>query len=461
MSGIRSGARIALGAALSAGIVAAVALAVPATWPTVTREVQTVTAAPEPSTSRLACGGSTLALGRDIEDVSALQAAGAQRVTVGSTPGTEATSGEIAPADVPDGRPAAAFTAEPQDGARTDLAAAGSTSVDADDLAGFAASACTPPAMESWLIAGSGLTGAADLVVIANPGDVASRVALTVYGATGETTPDAGADILVPAGSQRVVPLAALALGEQSPVVLVSATQAPVQATLQSSITRTLVPGGIDQAGATAAPDTTQTIPAVVGTSDAGVGASVRLLAPSDDTTARLTVTPVGETEPVFEVDGLALVAGVPLEVDVDELPAGRYRVDLEAAAPVVSSLWSATGIGAGSDFAWFAAADAISVPTLFAVAAGPAPRLTLTAEGDADVEVELTAAAGGGVASTVLVPAGGSVTVPVDARSVYLLDARDETIRANITYAGDGAIASYAVAPADAAAAPVVVRPR
>ena len=70
------------------------------------------------------------------------------------------------------------------------------------------------------------------------------------------TVPPGGAGVVVPPRSQGVVPLAGLAIGEERPVVRVQATGAPVQASLQSSITRTLTAGGVDQVGALAQPAT-------------------------------------------------------------------------------------------------------------------------------------------------------------------------------------------------------------
>jgi len=461
----RSGSRIriAVGAVISAAAIAGVALAVPASWPTSHRSALSVTADPEPSTSLLACGGGVLAIGRDAADVSALASAAAQRLTVGVTPGAPAPEvADIAPADVPGAPAAGSFAAEPIDRERTDLAAAGSATVDDADLAGFAAAACTPPTMESWLAAGSGLTGAADLVVLANPGDVASRVELTVFGAAGQVAPDAGSGVLVPPRSQRVVPLAALALGEQSPVVLVTATQAPVQATLQSSLTRTLVPGGIDQSVPTALPAARQEIPSftVVG-GDSTADTLVRVLAPSDAATATVTVTSIDSGEQVYRTDPLTLEAGIPLEVDVATLPAGRYSATVEADAPVVAALWAATGVGEGSDFAWYATTESIDVPSLLAVAAGPDPRLAVVADPDADRTIVLTEDAGAGTSREITVPAGDAVSVALDGGATYRLDPGESGVHANVTFAGSGALASYPVVPADAAAAPVVVRPR
>ena len=455
--------RRGVGAAVSLLIVAGTFLIVTMPVPSVERSTLSTTTRPEPATSVLSCAGPLVAAGRDVDDVAALQIAATQSVVSGTAAGSpEATAGEIASA-VPDGPPIATFAAEPVDRMRTDVAAAGSSRVAAEDLAGFAASACTPPAMETWLSAGSGLTGASDLVVLANPGDVAARVDLTVFGSQGRETPDAGANILIPPGEQRIVPLASLALGETSPVVLVSATQAPVQAVLQSTLTRTLVPVGVDQGGATGLPRAQQTIPAfsAVGGGDEPTNTMVRLLAPSDDTTAAITVTPVGGASTAASFSDLALTAGVPIEVDLNTLPEGRYRVEVDAGAPVVASVHTSTGADAGSDFAWYGTADDIRVPSLLAVADGPAPQLALVNPGGKEVAAVLTDGAGAGEPREVRVPASGSVSVDLRAGELYRLDPAGGTLRAGITFTAPDAIAGYAVVPADAAAAPVVVRPR
>ncbi|CAL4860529.1 DUF5719 family protein [Microbacterium sp. MM2322] len=452
-----------VGAAVSLLVVAGTFFVVTTPLPSVERSTLSITTRPEAATSVLSCAGPLLAAGRDAEDVAAVQVAAPQKVVSGTAAGAPAAiAGEIA-SGVSGAPPVASFSAEPVDRMRTDLAAAGSARVAADDLAGFAASACTPPAMETWLSAGSGLTGASDLVVLSNPGDVAARVDLTVFASAGRVTPDAGSNILVPAGEQRIVPLAALALGEASPVVLVSATQAPVQAVLQSTLTRTLVPVGVDQGGATGLPRAQQTIPAfsAVGGGDEPTDTMVRLLAPSDDTTATVSVTPVGGSTVAASFPDLDLTAGVPIEVDINTLPEGRYRVDVDSGAPVIASVHTSTGADAGSDFAWYGTADDIRVPTLVAVADGPSPQLALVNPGGQEVAAVLTDGAGAGDPREVRVPAGGSVSVDLRAGELYRLDPAGGTLRAGVTFTAPDAIAGYAVVPADAAAAPVVVRPR
>ncbi|MFT4135099.1 DUF5719 family protein [Microbacterium sp.] len=458
-------ARVAGGVVVAATFVVAMAGAVVVPWPTHRAEPPAVTTLPEPADAVVACAGSLLTLGRDAANATGLADAAGVDLTAAAAAGAEVTQSTLAASDVPAGTGPTALVTAPHDGARTDVAAAQSVTASDADLRGFAASACTPPLMESWLVGGSAATGAADLVLLSNPGEVAALVDLTVYGVGGGTVPSAGRDIVVPPASQRVVPLAALGLGEKSPVVRVSATGAPVQAALQASVTRTLVPGGVEQVGVAAAPASVQLVPAFSVTRAPGEpGASdimtlARLLAPSADATATVTVTPVGGGSSPIEPLSVPLTAGAPLELELEGLPIGSYTARIEATAPVVAAVWSATGFVAGSDFGWYAATEAVAVPSLVAVADGASPVLTIANPGEAPISVGLVDAAGAGATVTLQVPAHGAVQRSVAAGAVYLL-VPDAPVHANVAYAGEGALAAYAVTPADTAAPAVVVHP-
>ncbi|WP_425840739.1 DUF5719 family protein [Microbacterium sp. PA5] len=455
--------RVGAGIAVAALFAAAIPAAALAPWPAAVREPVAVTALPEPTASLVSCAGPILAVGRDATDAALLTDAAGQDVAAATAPGQpDAAAARLASPDVSGGAGPDALSAEPREGTRTDLAAAGSATVADEDLAGFAASACAPGLMESWLVGGSGATGAADLLLLSNPSGVASEVDITVYGAEGAVQPAAAAGIIVPARTQRVLPLAALALGQESPVVRVNAAGAPIQASLQTSLTRTLLPGGVDQVGTTAAPDTVQVIPSatvVVAPGEEGAsepGARLRLLAPSDDTDVVVDLTPLGSGAAASET--LELSAGVPAELELGGLAAGTYRVEVTAEHPVVTALWTTSGFGEGTDFAWHTAPSVISVPSLVAVAVGPSPFLALSNEGEEESRVTLSGPAG---ESDIVVPAGGAVRTRVQDAAVYQLTPQGGAIRANVTYRGSGALAGYDVIPADAAAEPVVVFPQ
>lgn len=447
-------ARVAAGTAVATAAVVGTVVAIAAPWPTVVAEPVRLEAIPAPSDTVLACDGPLLALGRTIEQAGSLSVAASQQVTSGPGQGeVEATtlSGDA-------GSDAAALRATPSDGAQTPLAAAGSAASTADDLAGFAASACRPPLAESWLVAGSTSTGSNDLVVLGNPGEVPATVQISVYGAQGVTTPPGGADVVVPAGGQRVIPLAGLLLGEESPVVRVVSTGAPVHASLQAALTRTLLAGGVDQAAPLAEADTRLVIPGVeVLTSGEGdPGTVLRLLSPGGATTATVRVTAVGgaESSPPRELE---LEGGIPTALDLSGLDAGTYTVDVQATEPIVGGTWSTTGFGEGADFAWYAAAPVFGVESVIAVAAGGGGSVVVAADGPDATTATLTAA-DGSAPIEIAVPAGGSAAVEVDA-GVYVLSPA-APVRAAVAYSAQGSLAAYPLWPADAAAPAVTVYP-
>ncbi len=335
----------------------------------------------------------------------------------------------------------------------------------AADLEGYAASACRPPLMESWLVGGSAATGAADLVLLSNPGVVPATVQLTVFGAVGAQTPPGGSDLIVAPGTQRAVPLAGLVLGEGSPVIRVSAVGAPVHAAIQASITRTLTPGGVDQVGAVPETAPVQVITGIAVTRAPGDdGASdaatlLRILSPSADATAQITVTATGRDEPMIPPQSAPLVAGQPSEVALSGLPVGTYTVEVDADAPVVAAVWQTTGFEAGDDFAWYTPSPRVSAPSLFAVPAGATPTLTLV-NSDAEPTTVTITSVNGAYRLEVAVPAQQSLGVRLSPRTVYTLDPGQGAVRAGLSMTGAGALAGIPVWPADAAAPAIVVYP-
>ena len=334
-----------------------------------------------------------------------------------------------------------------------------------EDLLGFAAAACTAPQFESWLVGGATTTGSADLVALANPGDVPATVQLTVYASSGALTPPGGRDIVVAAGSQVVLPLAGLALGELAPVVRVQAQGAAVVASLQSSRTQTLVPVGLDVAGPASVPAERQVIVGLVtptpgdGAASNVATASVRVLAPTQDVTATIRVYAVGATQPANTPVDVPLSAGVPLEIDLPGLTAGTYTVEVEASSPVVAAGWSSTAADGVRDNAWIPASPALDEPSHVAVAQAPAdtsPSLRVAADAES-VQVTLTPLSGGAPLQLTL-PAGVSQTMDITP-GVWRIEASG-TVFASIGYAGAAALAGYPVAASAQASAAVVIVP-
>ncbi|MBA8816639.1 hypothetical protein FHX48_001712 [Microbacterium halimionae] len=453
-------ARVLVGAAIAAATVLGIVVAAAAPWPSYTAAPVEVEAAPALSNSVLACTGPLLASARDSSQASLLSVAGEQQLTTGSdAAGASVEVDGLDAVSVAGGATVARLTAPPQDGVASDISGAGSAQVEADDLRGFAASACQPALMDSWLVAGAATTGAADLIVLSNPGVVPATVQLTIYGATGAITPDGGTDVVIPAGSQRVLPLAGLALNEATPVIRVTASGAPVVASLQSSVTRTLVPGGVDQVGAIPLATATQVIPGVTIAKAARSGTVttvLRVLSAGVDATASVTVE---DEDGVVLTQEVPLAADMPVEVDLSEVDPGDYTVFVSADAAVVGAVWHTTGLGEGSDIAWFSSAPEVSLPSTFSVASGPSPTLTLANTSEADTTVTLEAIGSRGKDLEIDVPAGGTVTTPVVSRAVYAMNP-EAAVHASITYSADGQLSGYPVWPADAAASTVTVFP-
>ncbi|MFJ4037670.1 DUF5719 family protein [Microbacterium sp. NPDC090007] len=452
-------ARLIAGAAVATAAVVGTVAAIAAPWPQYTATPVRVDATPEASDTLLACDGPLLALGRSADSANGLTAAASQQIVSGPADAdavTSALSGATADA----AGDAQALRAAPRDRTPTPLAAAGSITAASPDLIGFSASACRAPLAESWLVGGATTTGANDLVVVANPGDVPATVQLSVYGAQGVQTPPSGQNLVVAAGQRRVVPLAGLLLGEESPIVRVESSGAPVHASLQASLTRVLLPGGSDQVAPARQADTRLVMPGVqvITTAEGQAGTVLRLLSPGSDATATVTVLPLDATASAPAPTAVPLTAGLPTSLDLSGLAGGAYTVEVSATSPVVGATWSTTGFGEGADFAWYADAPQIEATSVIAVAdgAGANVAVALAASGSEAI-VTLTPVAGGDAVSTT-VAAGATAAVPV-AAGVYRLETT-AGVRAAVTYAGPGALASYPLWPADAAASALTVLP-
>lgn len=464
---INASVRAVIGTAVAVAVTALVVSAVSAPWPVVAREAPSVTALPEAADAVLACSGPLLAIGRTVENALQISAAAGVSATAGAAEGEPAPSGSSLSAPRVEAGGPAAYVAPPVGERRANIAAATSARVASEDVAGFAAAACRAPLMEEWLVGGQNTTGSSDILLLANPGDVTATVQLTVFGAQGAQTPPGASDIIVQAGTQVALPLAAVSGEEQQPVIRVTASGAPVTSSLQSSLVRTLVPGGVDVQNGAGVAAMTQVIAGITIAQEASAVSGqpaniVRVLAPDAAASATVTVTSAatdgaGASGAAFFRETLALTAEIPLELDLGDLTPGDYTIVVEANAPVVAAAFSTTGFGDGSDFAWYTPSPALTGATLFAVPDGPQPRLVLSNRGANDASVTLTGQAAG--ARTVPVPAGQSVAIAVSSESLFTLDVADAPgVFAAVTFSGATELAGIPVWPGDADAQAVRV---
>ncbi|MFS0893311.1 DUF5719 family protein [Microbacterium sp. 179-I 3D3 NHS] len=450
-----TGARLITGAAVAVACVVGVTVAVHAPWPVVRHDPARVEVTPLPGDSVLVCNGDLRALGRNTSAPSEMRPAATPDLTSAATSGTPTTE-VLEVADLPDAGDVRVLTGEADGRTAPIIAAAESVTVAEADIAGFAALPCGEPRLESWLVGGDVGTGAEDVIVLTNAGDVPATVALSVYG----TVPGART-VVVPARTQVGLPLASIAAGNEAPVVEVSAVGAPVRAVLQSSLTRVLDPVGIDLQDAVAGAQENlvitgvQAFPVEGDEADATV---LRLLSPDADSLADVTVTAVGARGATTELT-VPLTADIPAEVSLSGLEPGSYTVEITAETPVVAAVRQQDGAGPESDFAWVTPAPEIDTDVLVAVPSGPASRLEIANTSDDDAVVSVEPADGGGQPAEIEVPAGETRSVDVARDTAYRLRT-SATVHVAVAMTAPGAMAVLPVRPGAAAEQAVTVYP-
>lgn len=441
---------------------------------------------PVAATQQRICPGPILKLGDDTgqEATTALSLGSAdiERAATRGTPALENLTPTDNTANIPSQRlilPPAAAGEDPGL-----LAGSQSQYVDAGDDVGFAATDCAAPSSENWLVGGSTVTGRTTLLELSNPSNVAALVTLSLYSETGAVEAAGTDGILVPAGSQRILSLAGFAPGIASPAVRIDSKGGQVSAHLQESIVRTLDPGGLDILGATTRPATTTIIPGIVVAdhdaieSAAGlqgyqdIQGALRVLVPGDpgDGPNSVTVSVISEdgTAPTSEAT-ITVDTGRVTDVPLGDFAAGNYTIIVTSDAPAVSAIRTSTvTLRAGAtpdaaptveatDVAWFVGAPELHDQALVAVAPGPGATLHLANAGETDAVVTLEPTAGDGAGNTVTIAAGSALAVPVTAGQSYTLTGFD-SLRATVSYQGDGRLAGFVIHPQERLAQAVTV---
>ncbi|MGB4135639.1 MAG: DUF5719 family protein, partial [Microbacterium sp.] len=378
----------------------------------------------------LVCSGSFRALGRDATAADRMVSAGTPGITLAGSDGDPASEALDMP-QLDGGSGARRLTGAVQDRTVPLIAAAESVALNADDLRGLAASPCRQPAMQTWLVGGSVVTGASDVIVLSNPADVPATVSLTVFGARRSAS-----TVVVPPKTQQALPLASIAPDELTPVVQVVSEGAAIRAVLQSSLMRVLEPSGVDVQDGLAAPQRSLVFTGVQ-VPTAADAPTLRLLSPQHDVSAQVRVRVDGSAPQEFSV---ALERGVPTEVALADLAPGFADVEVHADEPVVAAVKQSTNAGNAADFSWMTPAPEIADAIMFAVPQGPAAQLHLANDADQSVGVVLRTGTG---EQHITVPAASSVAVSVSVGSAELDP--DGAVRASVTMGGDGQSAQLA----------------
>ena len=421
---------------------------------------------PVPVDQERVCAGSLLRLS-DAEGQQATTASsvGSASVVRGSSSGADEAS-DLAGADGSSSSPQLVTAAVEGDDVPL-VAASQSQAVAEGDLVGFASAPCSEPSSSTWLVGGSTETGRVSLITLVNPTDVNSTVDLGIWAETGRVQGPGIDGIVVAPRSQKVVPLSGFATGLVSPVVHVQSRGGRIVSTLQQSVVRTLDPGGVDIVSASAGPSTTTVVPGLVVRDTAALEAALagegtsdlrnvlRVYVPGSETASlSVKVATADGTGTTFETQA---AGGRVTDVPVDGLVDGLYTATVTSSVPVVAGARSSSvSTEGGVDLGWASSASALEGDTLVTVPEGEGPQLSVSNPGAEAVTASVTV---GEVESSVEVPGGSTVDVPVTAGAQVLLRDADG-LRAGVSFSAPAAIASWAVASSLPASAPVTVYP-
>jgi hypothetical protein len=451
--------------------IAAVGTSALAPLPSVSFVPPTESVTPVPTAQQLVCAGSVLRLADDQGQGASIPSpiSGHPSVTVAASAGpvdrmaleqSDAGTGGTDAAPVLVSTPPGASADE----VATLIGGAQVQQANVGEFVGLTASSCASATGDSWLLAGSTTVGRTSLITLSNPTEVPATVDLEVFDATGAVSAPGTKGIVVPPSGQRVMSLAGFAPNVPNPVIHVTSNGGQVVANLQQVVVRGLDAGGVDIAGASAAPSMVTTIPGVVITGLADLQALlaggqnfqdllpvVRLFAPGEGGVAGTIAVIPEDGSSTGAVLSFDLAAGVVNDVPLEDLAEGTYTVVVTSSVPAVVGARVSSALGAVNDFAWIASAPRLGGSALVTVADGPSPVLHLYNPGAAAVTIAI------GDQQVTVGPAASSA-IAVGPGS-YQLNGF-EALAASVTFARDGQVAGYPVLAPGAVSTPVIVAP-
>lgn len=376
-------------------------------------------------------------------------------------------------------------------------------------LSGLAAAACTEPANDLWLVGGSTEIGRTTLVTLANPTDVTSTVTIEVFSEKGYIDAVSSEGIIVMPGEQRIVSLAGYAPDAIAPVVRVMSNGGQVLANLQQSVTRTLMPSGVEWVAPGSGLATQQIIPGVfvagqaehdrseVGNVVSDLEPAIRVLIPGEKD-SKVNVTLLSSTGKTVEFNATLkakkvtqlplagvkdgtytvivtsqepLVAGVrtvqdsttdPFAIDEHDTPTSTSTATptptpTASAAPVAPLTVSGAPIS-GGDFTWLSSTSFLTDELLVPIPTGPNPIVSFYNPDNRTAEVVFSAQ--GQKDITVQVKAGEMATSPLVAGKKYSVKGTQGLV-GGLTFIGVGIGSSIPLNPANVLGSSITVYPR
>lgn len=376
-----------------------------------------------------------------------------------------------------------------------------------ESLGGLATVACAEPSNDMWLVGGATDVGRTTLLVIENPTEVYSTAKLEIFGEKGPVAMLKSDGIQVPPRTQRIISIAGYARDVVAPVVHVSSSGGALLATLQQSVTRTLVPSGVEWINPSAAASTTQVMTGVYIAGNAGdaengavmsdLESTIRVLVPGTEA-AEVKIKAISLAGDVTEL-AAPMNAQQVIQFPFLGVPEGMYTVVVSANRPIVAGVRSVIGAGVqnpvlsttpvapstpaptasasaapsaspsaaptpaappatGGDFAWFSSGNFLTSSLLVPVPNGPNPMVSFYNPFDWEVTVTLSARNQQDVRLKI---AGGKMaTAKLVGGSNYTVKGSDGLI-GQLTYIGGGQGSGMTLSPANALGSAIYVYPR
>ena len=345
------------------------------------------------------------------------------------------------------------------------VAATESDAVHSELATGYLATECGDPLNEQWLVGGSTTTGRDTIVTISNGSDVEARVDLDIWGSTGLIDAPGSRGIVIPAKSQRSYSVAGFAPDEESPAIHLVSNGAAVWATLQTTVVRGLVAGGLDRIGPVAEPSLGVGFPVVHIPSEESIGsvlsdssysdvvAALRFLVPGEtDASITITLDPYADGDP--QVVSATIPAGATIDIPLADVVPGDWAISVTSDEPLLAAARvgfhdDATGV---TDVAWASAAPA-QIGLASVVAPEPAT-MGLWNPGADDAVVTIQIA---GVDTEVTIPGHGNYLTTVQAGLITVSSTTDISTGLFISTSSGIATLRGLVAPIDAGSVLVI----
>lgn len=311
------------------------------------------------------------------------------------------------------------FAVEAEGALAPGLGAEQSMLVDGENLRGLSTTSCTTPGREHWFVGASGEVGRRGRLILTNPSDVPALVDIELWDEAGPVDAAATKDIAVPARSQQIVLVDALAPDSAQVAVRVSTSQGRVSAALEQRETDKTTPQGFTFIPAAAAPATEVVVPGVPGHGQR----SLRIFAPGD-TDAIVSMRVLGPSGPFTPtgIDVLTVPAGTVLDVPLDSIGTDPVSIELTSDEPVTASVRvvDTPSDGGLPEVAYTSATEPLagSAPVLLGREGGgfTTTLFVTSVTTSASRVVVRTLGADGAVVEeqSVDIPAGGTVAVPL-----------------------------------------------